>query len=335
LPVNGNGDSLHSVVSQYEFAPLIKKTSTPINRSDNPRTMRSKLPSFQTMAKSAASSHHHVIKIARCIAIVFSLLVMVPTQAQEPIPVGIVDFTSSVGTTWNKRLPELLVDQMVNSGLFDVLERSKLDSVVNEVEFQAGALVDPNKAVQVGGMSGARLLVTGNILENTATKTNSSAYNIKSTVYRYYLKARVEVIDLESGSKIFSHIADSSAELKKIGLNSTGRGEESLGPDVAEQLMTAMSNSQRIQALTGATDGDTPVNITITSMPQGADVEIDGVYYGNAGSTFETTPGVHEILVSLPGYELWKKKVKVSDGMTFQANLSEAVDAKIDIKVEQ
>jgi hypothetical protein len=273
----------------------------------------------------------HVKKIS---VLFFSWLVITPVQAQDPIPVGVVDFTSSVATSWNKRLPELLVDQMVNSGLFDVLERGKLDAVVREVEFQAGALVDPANAVQIGGMSGARLLVTGNILENTSSQSTSSAYNIRSTVFRYYLKARAEVIDLETGSKIFSHIADGSAELKKIGLNSTGRGEDSLGPIVAEQLMTALAESPRIQALVGASEEGVSVRITINSMPSGADVEIDGVYYGNAGSTFETTPGVHEILVTLPGYEPWKKKVKVSEGMTFQANLSESVDAKIDIKVE-
>ena len=99
-----------------------------------------------------------------------------------------------------------------------------MDSLAGELDFQAGALVDPAKAVQIGGMSGARLIVTGNIIEYGSTKQRSTQYNVTSTVYKYYLKARIEVVDLQSGSKIMSKVADSSATLKKVGLNSVGKG---------------------------------------------------------------------------------------------------------------
>ena len=252
----------------------------------------------------------------------------------EPIPVGVVDFTSSVGTSWTRRLPELIVDELVNSGLFDVLEREKLVSVVQELNFQAGALVDPSKAVQIGGMSGARLLVTGNIVESNASRNTSSAYGVSSTIDRFYLKARLEVVDLESGSKIFSNIADSFAELKKVGPNTVGRGEDSLGPDVAAQLVAAMIDNPRIRDMAGDAAPDEPVTITISSEPEGADVEIDGVYLGNAGGAFEVTPGVHEIVVSRPGFDSWSKKVKVTDGLSFTATLAESVDAKVEVTVE-
>ena len=255
-------------------------------------------------------------------------------RADGPIPVGVVDFTSSVGTNWTRRLPELIVDELVNSGLFDVLEREKLGSLASEIDFQAGALVDPSKAVRFGGMSGARLLVTGNIIESGGSSQTSTAYNIRSTVRRHHLKARAEVIDLESGSKIFSRIADSTAVLKQVGLNSTGRGEDSLGPDVAGQLVAAIVENPRIRAMAGDAAPDEPVSVTIESEPEGADVEIDGVYYGNAGGTFEVTPGVHEIVVSRPGFNAWRKKVKVDDGLTFKATLAETVDARVEVKVE-
>lgn len=281
------------------------------------------------------------VRSARAASLVFLpilaalLLGAAPGAARsEPIPVGVVDFTSSVGTSWTRRLPELIVDELVNSGLFDVLEREKLVSVVQELNFQAGALVDPSKAVQIGGMSGARLLVTGNIVESNASRNTSSAYGVNSTIDRFYLKARLEVIDLESGSKIFSNIADSFAELKKVGPNTVGRGEDSLGPDVATQLVAAMIDNPRIRDLAGDVAPDEPATITISSEPEGADVEIDGVYFGNAGGTFEVTPGVHEIVVSRPGFDSWSKKVKVTDGLSFTATLAESVDAKVEVKVE-
>jgi curli biogenesis system outer membrane secretion channel CsgG len=248
-----------------------------------------------------------------------------------------VDFTSSVGTNYTKRLPELIVDQLVNSGDFDVLERGKLTSLARELDFQAGAFVDPGKAVQVGSMSGAQLLITGNIIENTRSSKSATSYGIRSTVTRHYLKVRIEVIDLTTGSKLFSHVADDTAVIKSTGLNSVGRGESTLGPNVATKLVDATLNNKRIRLMVESAGGGAaePVLITIKSDPEGADVEIDGVYLGNAGGEFEVNPGVHEILVSLPGYQTWSKKVKVRDGLAFTATLSEVVDQKIEIQVEQ
>ena len=275
------------------------------------------------------------VSFVPALALAAFLFAAAPGAARsEPIPVGVVDFTSSVGTSWTRRLPELIVDELVNSGLFDVLEREKLVSVVQELNFQAGALVDPSKAVQIGGMSGARLLVTGNIVESNASRDTSSAYGVSSTIDRFYLKARLEVVDLESGSKIFSNVADSFAELKKVGPNTVGRGEDSLGPDVATQLVAAMIENPRIRDLAGDAVPDEPATITISSEPEGADVEIDGVYLGNAGGSFEVTPGVHEIVVSRPGFDPWSKKVKVTDGLSFTATLAESVDAKVEVKLE-
>ena len=77
----------------------------------------------------------------------------------EPIRVIAVDFTSSVGTNYTRRLPELIVDELVNSGDFDVLEREKLTSMARELDFQGGALVAPSRAVQIGSMSGALRVV--------------------------------------------------------------------------------------------------------------------------------------------------------------------------------
>ncbi len=270
--------------------------------------------------------------------LISALLVLLGSTAQaDLLRVIAVDFTSSVGTNYTKRLPELIVDELVNSGDFDVLERGKLTSLARELDFQAGAFVDPGKAVQIGSMSGAELLITGNIIENTRSSKSATSYGIRSTVTRHYLKARIEVIDLTTGSKLFSNVADDTAVVKSTGLNSVGRGEGTLGPNVAAKLVDAILNNKRIKRMVESAGGGEvePVLITINSNPEGADVEIDGVYLGNAGGEFEVNPGVHEIQVSLPGFETWSKKVKVRDGLSFTATLSEAVDQKIEIQVEQ
>jgi len=270
-------------------------------------------------------------------ALVFLIFPLFSSAAHaDRLSVMIVDFTSSVSTNYTRRLPELIVDEIVNSGVFDVVEREKLKSIANEFSLQAGVLVDPGKAVEIGSMSGAQLMITGNIVENWSSKKNSVAYGIKSSISRSHLKARIEVVDLRSGIKLFSHVADDTAVLKSTGPNSVGRGSTSLGPRVANELVEALLSSKRIIEIVDEASGneDELIEIRISSVPEGADVEIDGVYMGNTGTAFEVNPGIHEVSVSLPGYLPWLKQVKAKDGLEFTATLAKQVDQRIEVQVD-
>lgn len=258
-------------------------------------------------------------------AVAMLALLSAPVLADR-LSVMVVDFTGTTRTENTRRLPELIVDQIVNNGTFDVVEREKLTSVVNEFSLQAGALVDPNRAVEIGNMIGAEIMITGNVIDDRSSRKQAKAYGIVSNITTSYLKARIEAIDLRTGIKLFSHVADDTAELKAIGPNSTGRGYSSMAPRVAQELTETLLTSPRIQEMVREASGDDEglVSITINSTPKGADVEIDGVFMGNAGSSFEVNPGIHEVKVSLVGHTPWVKQVKVRDGMSFNANLATA-----------
>jgi hypothetical protein len=58
----------------------------------------------------------------------------------------------------------------------------------------------------------------------------------------------------------------------------------------------------------------TSPKITLASNPDGADIEVDGNFMGNAPSTLELTPGEHTILIHKAGYKDWEKKLKVTGG---------------------
>ena len=127
--------------------------------------------------------------------------------SETPIPVAVVDFTASTQTPYRLGLPEFIVDELVNSERFDVLERDKLRTVVGEVAFQTSAgLVRPDSAVQVGRMLGARLLVTGHVIDHGRETREFSGYGISASTTTWRLKARIEVIDVTTGSKGVSEI---------------------------------------------------------------------------------------------------------------------------------
>ena len=54
--------------------------------------------------------------------------------------------------------------------------------------------------------------------------------------------------------------------------------------------------------------------IEITSVPAGADVELDGNFIGNTPSSIGISPGEHTISVKKKGYKTWERKIKVSSG---------------------
>ncbi len=274
-------------------------------------------------------------KIRSCLlslAAVTSLFAGAVSVNADLVPIAVVDFTSSSNTSYRQSLPELIVNELVNSGEFDVLEREKLGSLVGEIAFQnQSGFVSPESAVQMGGMVGAKLMVTGHVLEHGHETQTYSGYGISTRKTVSRLKARMEVIDVTTGSKLFSNVAEASVEKQAVQGQNYGTTEKGLASQVARKLVAAMLDSSRISALT---DGPEPVLVMIKSVPEDADVEIDGTYYGTAGQEIELNPGNHQVTVSLPGFKPWSKRVMVRGGTRIVARLVEDDTTRTESRIE-
>jgi hypothetical protein len=60
--------------------------------------------------------------------------------------------------------------------------------------------------------------------------------------------------------------------------------------------------------------------VTVASVPDGADIEVDGSFVGNAPSDVELAEGEHTITVKKTGFKDWQRKVKVSGGSSVRLN---------------
>jgi hypothetical protein len=60
--------------------------------------------------------------------------------------------------------------------------------------------------------------------------------------------------------------------------------------------------------------------LSITSVPDGADIEIDGNFSGNTPSDLEVPEGEHAITVKKSGYKDWQRKMKVAAGSNVHLN---------------
>ena len=60
--------------------------------------------------------------------------------------------------------------------------------------------------------------------------------------------------------------------------------------------------------------------LSITSVPDGADIEIDGNFSGNTPSDLEVEDGDHSITVKKSGFKTWERKMKVTAGSNIHLN---------------
>lgn len=97
-----------------------------------------------------------------------------------------------------------LTNALVNSGMYTVVERGQLKSVIRELSFQQSGMVDPSTAVQIGKMSGAGLTFVGNVVTATVGKVDNFIYDsIKAKV-----KVNYKVIDNKTGAILASDIVE-------------------------------------------------------------------------------------------------------------------------------
>jgi curli biogenesis system outer membrane secretion channel CsgG len=143
------------------------------------------------------------------------------TAASRP-PIAVLNFsTQGLTSDWygafqpGVALSDLVTDRLVNDGRFSVLDRTHVSSTLGEHQLAASGEVDPQTAITAGHMTGARYLVTGNILQLDQTGASgasagswlpapfSAAAGSVST-HRVTIKVAVRVIDARTGQIVQS-----------------------------------------------------------------------------------------------------------------------------------
>jgi hypothetical protein len=54
--------------------------------------------------------------------------------------------------------------------------------------------------------------------------------------------------------------------------------------------------------------------VNVTTNPDGADVYVDGQFYGNSPATLKLKPGKHSIAVKMSGYKDWSREMSTDAG---------------------
>lgn len=88
-------------------------------------------------------------------------------------------------------ITDTISTRLLNSGRFRFVDRSRVDAIARELEFQANSgMVDESKAVRMGRQLGAQLMLYGNI--SSIVKTAGSTKDV-------YYKFTMKLTNLETG----------------------------------------------------------------------------------------------------------------------------------------
>jgi TolB-like protein len=130
-------------------------------------------------------------------------LAVVPFQARADI---LASRRSEVQT-----VEDALIRTFVATNKFDVIERAKMEAVVNEHDFATSSFGDPANAARLGKLLGAQYLVVGNVHELGTSVVHGDIPYVDETTCTATARLRIEmrVVRTETGKIVAAHMADS------------------------------------------------------------------------------------------------------------------------------
>lgn len=215
--------------------------------------------------------------------------------------VGVSKFESDTETKFAGQITERVVDVLINSKRFQVVDRTTVGSIQSELEFQKSEnFIDSKSTTQQGAMVAADYMVTGKI----GAINIARVMNVDGSVggYKASLNFTLKVVETAS---TFSHEAHS--------FESKG-GEKSLSPEKAVAAALNTIEPQMVEYFAATF----PVNVNIvkilTSKKESAAVVLV------AGGT---AMGLHE------GDKLTVQKIELLEGKPYPTDIGEIKVTKV------
>lgn len=145
--------------------------------------------------------------------------------------VAVTEFKNQTSAGWwgggvGKELADMLTNELAATNAFRIVERDKLDRVLDEQDLGASGRVNPKTSAQVGKLTGAQYLVTGTVSaweENTSGGGLGLSYRgigVGGKKKEAYMAVDVRVIDTTTGEVVHTRTVEGRSG--GFGLNVSG-----------------------------------------------------------------------------------------------------------------
>ena len=160
----------------------------------------------------------------------FVILIVMTTAAYAADPaVGVAEFRNDTSAGWwyggaGRELAGMLSNELSNTGKFRVVEREKLDKVLEEQDLAEAGRVNKATRAKVGKLTGAKYLIMGTVSafeENTAGGGGGISFrgiNVGGKKQDAYIAIDLRVVDTTTGDVEWSRTVEARSEAKGINL---------------------------------------------------------------------------------------------------------------------
>jgi len=126
---------------------------------------------------------------------------------------------------------DILVTELVKSGKFIVVERDRLNKVMEEQKFQAQGMTDPMTVAKIGQVMGLEAIVVGSVSQFGVKKEGSDYLLTQSKRQVADVTVDIRLIDVQSGQVILADSGKGEAKSTKasfLGMGTKGGYDETL-----------------------------------------------------------------------------------------------------------
>lgn len=172
-----------------------------------------------------------------------------PAQQTDKPRIAVVDFrNSSSWTYWGPRLGQAAADelatQLVQSGKFTVVERSRLESLMAEQKLGQSGAVSTGTAAQIGQLLGVQAIVTGSITQFSIDRKGGGVGPLSASYSEAQSVLDVRLVDTSTGEILLAAEGDGKkrfggGRFKNVNFHQTydaGVAQEALRPAVEKTV---------------------------------------------------------------------------------------------------
>lgn len=148
--------------------------------------------------------------------------------------VGVVEFENKSAYGQGRlggAASDILVTELVKSGKFIVVERDRMNKIMEEQKFQSQGMIDAQTAVKIGQVLGLEAIVVGSVSQFGVKKEGSDYLLAQSKQQVAEVSVDLRLIDVQSGQVILADSGKGAAKSKKssfLGMGTKGGYDETL-----------------------------------------------------------------------------------------------------------
>ena len=161
-------------------------------------------------------------------AILTFALVICSLNAIANPRIAVVDFdnrTPHGGWKVGRGAADMLTTHLVKETDFDIIERDRLNGVLNEQNLGASGVIDTNTAVKIGKILGVQYIVTGAVTEYGQSKSGGGGGGVNVGKSAYYSAVDVRVVNTTTGRIVFAESGEGSKSSVNVKVFGFGGGE--------------------------------------------------------------------------------------------------------------